>query len=179
MLTVACVVPLFMLGMTACADTNDEAGLGASSDGTPIEETDSEELKTEETDAEDADNGSPLDSLSSGMLFDRGLAGDIAVRCDHNDEGDLIGTVYFYGPSKHRLDTVNGEGVPTHIVADGGDGYVWNDAGEAAHYPGGEETRSDEDIAAFKAASSNCVPFSDLSVFEVPADLDFAEAPQP
>lgn len=58
----------------------------------------------------------------------------MAVKCDHDDEGDLIGTIYFNGPNKHRLDTVNSEGVPVHILADGGEAYIWTDGGEASQF---------------------------------------------
>lgn len=171
MLAVACVVPVFVLGSTSCASTGDGAGQAAGSG--------SESGTSEQDETENGNQDGSLDSLGSAALLDMAFAGDIAVKCDHNVDGDLIGTVYFTGPSKHRLDIVNSEGIPAHILADGGDGYAWTDDGEAAHYPGGEETRTAEDIKGMKAASSNCVPHADLSVFEVPTSVDFEVATIP
>lgn len=104
------------------------------------------------------------------------MAGDFAVKCDYDDGDGVVGTIYFHGPEKQRFDSVTAAGVPAHIVMFEGHAHAWNDAdAEGARYPTADEVTwlNDEDPESLKVHTSNCEPFADTSVFELPEGITF------
>lgn len=162
--TIAGIIPLLVFGLTACAPGEDPQHSGSGSGP-----------ESSDTDSDSKDGG--IEAMDSSALLEGGMAGDFAVKCDfaHNQ---AVGTIYFYGSAKQRFDSVTAQGVPAHILMFEGQAHAWNDAdAEGARYPKPDEVPwlVDEDPAVVKAHSTNCVPFDDLSIFELPEGVTFVD----
>lgn len=114
MLALACLVPLLLVGTTACTTTTDDVSGQSepSGDGTGP--------------GDDGSETEPLESLGSAELLELGMSGDAAVTCDF-ERGNAVGTIYFNGPDRQRFDSVTAAGVPAHIVLHQGQAHAWNE----------------------------------------------------